>query len=446
MFSFFFPSNKPLDPEQLEYRRWLVEIEKKAILPIKWLILFGSAFLWQWRREWLQMPHWTVFGLFFTYLMCNLGFTYLFLLRKPNPGQAKFLCLTSYLIDLVFVTLLIYLDALLIFLDTRMLSEPIRLSDFFVLYFVMILRGFSLFENRKESMILSLLILSLFVFSAWLTRRDFSFMQDRVFGLQIFLVWLVILISWFIVEVIRGQQVALTRVRENLVRTESLAMIGEMASGVAHEINNPIGIISAYAEFMLRQSKEDDPHREDFMVMADEAQRCKKIVSELLHFSRPAKKEIDLINICELNDEVLRFVFLDSSKAKISVVKDYTDPGAVQLDPSQIKQALVNIYLNARQAMQEQGEIKIRISPADLRNGQFSIEISDSGPGMTDEEMRRAFEPFYTNKERGTGLGLSITQRIVENHNGQIALSNNSSRPGLTIKLTLPLIAPFTSA
>ena len=179
--------SRPLDPEQVEYRYWLATIERRAILPIKWLILTASLFLWFLGEAGaMDMMPWPAFGLFFSYAMLNCGFTYFFLWGKPAPQQIKPLCLASFLCDLIFVTMLVYLDSVRISLDIVLENAAPKYSEFFVLYFVLIFRGFALFEGRRDGIILSLLIIGNFGFSTWLTRQDFSFLAESDFVLPIF--------------------------------------------------------------------------------------------------------------------------------------------------------------------------------------------------------------------------------------------------------------------
>jgi two-component system NtrC family sensor kinase len=316
-----------------------------------------------------------------------------------------------------------------------------------VFYFLLILRGFTLFEKQREGVVFHLLILVLYTFSTWFGTRSFEFLLDRRFILNLFLIWMVILMSWYIMEIIRKQHGDLARIRENLVRSESLAIVGEMAASVAHEINNPVGIILAYSEFMLRQSKAGDPQREDLQILAEEAKRCKSIVSELLDFSRASHPTVSQpADMCVLNDEVLRFVFHDRSNRNIRITKNYEEAPPVLIDPVQIKQALVNVYLNAKQALENVGDIEVSIRAVDPAQKRVSLRIANGGDPIRDEVIDRAFEPFYTSKERGTGLGLSITHRIVEAHQGDIQIGRNANQEGAYVEITLPALAPRTTA
>ncbi|MFC1600724.1 nitrogen regulation protein NR(II) [Candidatus Sumerlaeota bacterium] len=425
-----------IDREQQEYRRWLLATEKRAILPIKWLMLLTGMFLWQYSRNLSTMPRTEVFALFFIYGMFNLAFSYCIWLRDVSLRQVRVFSLVSYTVDIIFVTMLIYLD--LVLADGR----PMR-SDYYVFYLVLVLRGFAIFRHRAEGMLFSLAILGLFIATSRAGLRSFEFVTERPFVLQLFLIWMTVLFSWCIMEMVRQQQSDLARARENLARSESLAMVGEMASSVAHEINNPVGIISAYAEFLMQQTDKDDPHLQDFAILADEARRVKAIVSEMLDFSRPVAPVSQEVDLCGLNDEVIRFVFHDRANKNIAIDLDYREAPPLRIDPIQVKQALVNIYLNAKQAMQDSGRIDVSISlapPAKAFGRQrVAVRISDSGAGIAPEQLERAFEPFYSSKDKGTGLGLTVTRRIIESHGGVVEMRAREDGPGTTVEFFLPL-------
>ena len=223
--------------------------------------------------------------------------------------------------------------------------------------------------------------------------------------------------SWFIVQVINRQKTELVRTREKLVQSENLALVGELAAGVAHEINNPISIISAYSEYLVKNSDDTDPRRADFIAINNEASRCEEIVKELLNYARPSSRDITAIDAPALNDEVLEFVKKRRGADRMPrLTRSYENHlPAVRVDSMHLKQALLNIYLNAYQALESTPDpaidVTIRHQPDQAR---LVIAIKDNGPGIPKDELRRIFDPFYTTRARGTGLGLSITRRIIE--------------------------------
>jgi signal transduction histidine kinase len=293
----------------------------------------------------------------------------------------------------------------------------------------MILRGFALFRRSREAILMSIVISGLFILTIWLRETSLDFVKQQTFALKFALIWMVSLMSWFIVEMINNQNLELFQIRESLLRSEQFAALGQIAAGVAHEINNPIGIITAYSEFLLKNSNPQDIHREDYEAIHKEALRCEKIVSQLLNFANPAAREIVKCNLTKLNEEILQFIFHDKKNQSIEVVKDI-EPNLPEIlcDPVQIKQALLNIYLNAKEAMKdhEEKKISVKLYRSDSDNKSLILTIRDNGCGIKEEELQKVFEPFFTKRKGGAGLGLSITKRIIEGHSGEINIRNIS--------------------
>jgi two-component system NtrC family sensor kinase len=248
--------------------------------------------------------------------------------------------------------------------------------------------------------------------------------------------------SWFIVQVINRQKAELLRTREKLVQSENLALVGELAAGVAHEINNPIGIISTYSDFLTRNAAPDDERRKDYEVIHAEASRCEAIVKELLTYARPAGRDIVPVDLVKLNDEVLEFVSrrIGQGNTRPEVARDYEQRLPWPLvDPTQLKQALLNIYLNAFQALEgtANAHVTARIRKDEAAN-QVNLCVEDNGPGIAPEDLRRIFDPFFTTRARGTGLGLSITRRLVEACGGEVHVRSKKGT-GTTVELRLPI-------
>jgi len=422
----------PITHEDREYLNWLTRIERHAIIPLKWTILIVSLTVWFWSTH-FTLPSKEVFMLFFLYAMFNIAQSYFFYARRVTLPQVKPFCYISYFTDIAFITLLIYLDT------TRHYGHNVQ-SDFYILYFLMILRGFALFRRSGEAISISILISGLFIFSIWFRETSFDFVRQRTFAFKFALIWMVGLMSWFIVEIINSQKSELLKIRESLLRSEQFATLGQLAAGVAHEINNPIGIISAYCEYLLKDSPPDDPHRDDFETLHKEALRCEKIVSQLLNFANPSAREIVKCDLAKLNDEVLEFMFHNKKDKTITVRKEIEkDLPELLVDPVQIKQALLNIYLNAKQAMKntDEKEIFVKLARSPENHNLLSLTIRDTGCGIKNEDLPKVFEPFFTRRKGGAGLGLSITRRIIEGHSGSITIRNISPH-GARVDITLP--------
>jgi len=231
----------------------------------------------------------------------------------------------------------------------------------------------------------------------------------------------------------------LENAQTHLIRTEKLASLGQLAAGVAHEINNPLGTITIFAHLLLKTMSDDDPHREDVKMIIDEANRTKEIVQGLLSFARETKLRPGLTNINELIEDVLSLVTNQSLFHNIKIEKQLAENLETTFaDGTQVKQVFLNIILNAAQAMQGQGELYIT-TEKDSKKQLITIKIKDTGPGIADHIMKKLFDPFFTTKEKGTGLGLAISYGIIERHLGKIDVETEIG-VGSTFIITLPIL------
>ncbi len=206
---------------------------------------------------------------------------------------------------------------------------------------------------------------------------------------------------------------ALKENQERLVQSEKLAGIGRLAAGVAHEINNPLGVILGYAK-LLRKKAEGEAAA-DLQVIEDETHRCQEIVEGLLDLSRPMKGEpgpVDLRALCE--DVIERLAETPAGTGvRISLVGEATAQGVEK----KVRQVIFNLLKNAAEASGSAGAVEVRLSQ---QAGQALASIKDSGPGLAPEARLRLFEPFFTTKPQGTGLGLAVSQAIARAHGGGI--------------------------
>lgn len=420
---------KPISLEEKEFRLTIYRMERRAIIPIKWIVLFVSAVLWIWMLD--RLPDPKVFALFVAYFLFNASETYFYYFSQISLRQIKPFALVSYLIDVTFVSLLIYFDlATTAFGST---SHP----DFYVLYFLLVMRGFALFKTITETIFINFLISILFVLTVGLQRADFSFIFEGSNAISLILIWMVILMSWFIVMVITQQKHELMAVHERLMRADNLAQVGELAAGVAHEINNPIGVIAATSEYLKMKHPDDQEQNEELDAIYREAMRCKEIVQEMLMYANPKPSEAVEINLETINDEVLNFIF-PRRKEDVEIVREYRDTGCIiQADSNLIKQALLNLYINARQSIPEGRDGKI-ITRLYRKGSRVFLEVEDNGCGIPETVIQQIFDPFFTAKEGGTGLGLAVTQRVVEQCEGEISVRSEEN-VGSVFTLTFPL-------
>lgn len=407
---------RPIPIREREYRRSLLRIERNAVLPAKVFVLVVSAGLWiALQSEEPAPPLVVVFGLYMLSILLEGGFVYV---AAPSLTTIKPLSFVSYGIDVAYVSSLIYFDT-----ATNYLGETAH-SNFYILCFLLIMRGFALFRSMAGAILINILLSLMFVLTVRLQNSNFDFIVEPEFAVQLILIWLVILMAWFIMMVFNEQRTDLMRIQDQLMRSEQLARIGEIASGVAHEINNPLGIILATTEYLDRSLPKDDENREEILAIRRETERCKSIVQQLMTYARPKPQETTLISPREINEEVLGFVFMKGQNENIRLERDYAEKTPyIRADANLVKQALLNLYLNARQALERNGggTIHARLFPSRRRRHVF-FEIQDDGPGIAPEDYPYLFEPFFTKREGGTGLGLAMTQRIVESFGGRIRI------------------------
>lgn len=206
---------------------------------------------------------------------------------------------------------------------------------------------------------------------------------------------------------------------EQLQRADRLAAVGRLASGMAHEIRNPLASISGSVQLLLEGGAVNLDDRRLMGIVVKEAERLSALLTEFLTFARPKPPAIEKINVSLVLDEVIKLLQGDARFEGIEVVRNYPDPLLLWLDAAQVRQAVWDLAINAAEAMKGQGCLKISIS----ENGLLAVE--DSGSGVPAEIRGRIFDPFYSTKEKGTGLGLATVYSIVENHKGKISLEQS---------------------
>ena len=237
----------------------------------------------------------------------------------------------------------------------------------------------------------------------------------------------------------------LEQAQSQLIRTEKMASLGQLAAGIAHEINNPLGSITIFSHLLLKQLPEGDPRREDLQTIIAETNRAKEIVQGLLSFARENKLQPGPTQINTVLEDVLGLVINQPLFHNIKVDKEFqSDLPTIFADEMQLKQVFFNIILNAAQAMEGHGELSVRTA-VDPGRQDVLVRIADNGPGIPPEVMKKIFDPFFTTKEKGTGLGLSISYGIVERHQGKIEVETEIGK-GSVFTVRLPTAANAAGA
>jgi len=226
--------------------------------------------------------------------------------------------------------------------------------------------------------------------------------------------------------------------RRELILSERLAALGQLAAGVAHEVRNPLTSITMRL-YSLREQSRSESQEDDVKVIMEEIDRIEKIIQQFLSFARPPQPNVELTNIVEILDGVILFLLPRMSKQNVLVSKEYQeDVSPILVDKSQMRQVFLNLILNAIQAMPDGGELKIATDAIETSSGRFlRVQVSDTGAGFEPSIQEHLFEPFFTTRADGTGLGLSVAYRIVESHGGTIRAQSEKGR-GATFTVELP--------
>ena len=225
-----------------------------------------------------------------------------------------------------------------------------------------------------------------------------------------------------------------------LIMSERLSALGQMASGIAHEINNPLATIATCADGLISRMKRGQFEYklfEDYLnIIGEEVMRCKGITTDMLSFVRKTTYERKDININDVLEKTLELINLQGRLRKVKVLKDYNSVPVIRGNEGELRQVFLAIILNALDAMQDSGTLTLETGTEINR---VFIKISDTGPGILSEHIHRIFNPFFTTRsgEGGTGLGLSIASKIIKDHNGTIDVSSESKK-GTVFTIILP--------
>lgn len=222
------------------------------------------------------------------------------------------------------------------------------------------------------------------------------------------------------------------------LQTEKMSALGRMAAGIAHEINNPLAGILLFSSRLSKQVSEDGQLKEGLEIIVRETVRCKRIIQDLLEFSRDKEPQKELKNVNDIIEKALSILENEFKLHHIIIEKHLSD--AIQealLDENQIEQVFVNLLLNAIQSIHDKGMISI-VSIMDLDQNCARIDIKDTGCGISQKHLSKIFEPFFSTKAKGTGLGLAVSYRIVKNHGGDIQVVSEAGE-GTCFTVELPV-------
>ena len=241
-------------------------------------------------------------------------------------------------------------------------------------------------------------------------------------------------------EMVEQRTKELREAQAHLIRTEKLAATGRLAASVAHEINNPLEGIKNYLGLLKKKMAQDDPLREYVEQIEHGFNRIKEIVWRLLQFHRTDMEAMEPVDVNGIIERVLQICQKDLALGKVGVAKKLGRglPRTIASE-GQLEQVFMNLILNAKDAMPQGGELRLETW---AKGEVVEIKVTDTGRGMSKEEMDHLFEPFYSTKKEGTGLGLWVSYQIIENHGGEIAIKSKVGQ-GTSVIITLPIAGPL---
>jgi len=229
------------------------------------------------------------------------------------------------------------------------------------------------------------------------------------------------------------------QMQEQMAQADRLASVGQLSSGVAHEINNPLGVILGYTQLMLRSEPGDSERFKDLKTIEKHVRHCKSIVEDLLNFARRSEPKKEKVDIHKTIEEVLGFIGQNIGSSRIEFQTDFDRSiPPVVVDDKKIKQVLINLLMNARHAVGTKGTIRVSTA-RHAAEGQLEIQVTDDGYGIEEKHLKHIFDPFFTTKPtgEGTGLGLSVSYGIVKKHGGEIRVKSKPGE-GSTFTVVLP--------
>ena len=223
---------------------------------------------------------------------------------------------------------------------------------------------------------------------------------------------------------------------ERARRAERLAGVGQLAASLAHEIRNPLASIEGAVNVLGKEDTAEELRQEFRRIIVKECRRLKGLLTDLLNFARPREPRYRTVDVRQKIESVTNLVAHAADQRGISVIKRVDgDLPPLECDPEQLEQIILNLALNAIQAMSGPGEVTLSAS---RHNSEVEIRVTDQGPGLSPDLLDKIFDPFFTTKEHGTGLGLSVVHQIVAQHSGRITVAKNPDK-GMTFSVILPL-------
>jgi two-component system sensor histidine kinase HydH len=244
-------------------------------------------------------------------------------------------------------------------------------------------------------------------------------------------------VSLFLAQAYRSTKTSLTSLEREVETSRRLASLGRLAAGVAHEIRNPLSSIKGFATYFKERYRDNPDDQKTSEIMIQEVDRLNRVITQLLEFARPPVIQKKRASLQSMIQHSLKMIERQASAKDIQILSHLpSDVKEVDLDPDGINQVLLNLYLNAIEAMDQGGTLSVSLS-VDEGSPWVKIKVSDTGTGISKEDLEHVFDPYFTTKQTGTGLGLAIVHKIVEAHRGEVRAESEIGR-GTTVTVLLP--------
>jgi len=244
-------------------------------------------------------------------------------------------------------------------------------------------------------------------------------------------------VSLFLAQAYRSTRTSLTSLERELETSRRLASLGRLAAGVAHEIRNPLSSIKGFATYFKERYRDNPDDRKTSEMMIQEVDRLNRVITQLLEFARPPVIQKKRTSLQSLLQHSLKMIERQASAKQIQVLSHLPpEIKEIDLDPDGVNQVLLNLYLNAIEAMDQGGTLSVSLS-LDQGSRRVKISVSDTGAGIGKEDLDHVFDPYFTTKQSGTGLGLAIVHKIIEAHRGEVRVESEVGR-GTVVTVLLP--------
>ncbi|WP_174733646.1 ATP-binding protein [Mesobacillus harenae] len=352
-------------------------------------------------------------GFFLHFILVLILPASIYLVKRGKPELIKYLYLITYII-------LDFINNLMIFWGSSKEFTGGHIIEIFFILFSPI------FVNKRFFWMVSAGIFGKYILFGLLLQAE------RVIFPLLLIVFMAA-ISWVLLSTFISYVKAITSVHEDLRRKEKLAVIGQMATAIGHEIKNPLSALRGFIQLEQERNKETDNY---YRIMLSEVDRINIIATDLLILGRPktiVKRHANIEEVIYYVISILKY-FAEERNVTIKVLQEKPIPHLL-CDENQIKQAFINIIKNSIEAISDGGYVNIKFSS----DGSFvKVVVEDDGCGIPREDLNKIGEPFYTLKENGTGLGLMVTKKIIDEHDGEIAIDSEVNQ-GTIVSILLPL-------